>query len=279
MKRCALFTLLLSALAGTLACGFIGGSSPEGPTALVPDGARELVLVDVGEAALNRTDLPAELESGVSSLEIYGDVRQQAVMLLPSGQVTITRGDFDFEDIRTSLREGRFTEVAYRSYNFWESADGGEASALLEEDGYLVSGGFHAVADVLRDLSRDAGLLWNDDDGELNQAMGLTGYGSSDLVTTAGRDCRLNDNTGCRAVAWAFSRGEERRTVVEGAAALIFRDAASAASAAPLIEQAINGNELMTLTDMLTEDATITLRADINRDDFAKLEFPINLGQ
>ena len=279
MKRCALFTLLLLALVGTLACGFIGGSSPEGPAALVPDGARELVLVDVGEAALNRTDLPAKLEGRVSILENYGDVRQQALLSLSSGQVSITKGDFDFEDIRTTLRESGYLETEYRSYDFWESADGREASALLGEDGYLISGDFDAVADVLRDISRDAGLLWNDDDGELKKAMGLTDDESNGLVATAGRDCRLNNNTGCRAVAWAFSRGEERRTVIEATAALLFRDAATAASAAPLVEQAINGNEFMTLTEMSADSDTITVRADINRDDFAKLEIPINLGQ
>ena len=279
MQRCALFILLLTAIAGTLACGFIGGSSPEGPASLVPDGARELVLVDVSEAALNRTDLPAELEGGVSTLENYGDVRQQAALSLASGQVTVTSGDFDFEDIRGSLREGGYTEAAYRGYDLWESADGSEASALLADDGLLISGDFGAVIDVLRDLNRDSGLLWNDDEGELNQVMNLAGDGLVTLITAASRDCRLADNTGCRAVAWAFARGEERRTVIEGTAALLFRDASAAAGAAPVIEQAINANELMALTEIVNIGAIITVRADIDRDDFSELELPVSLGQ
>ena len=161
IKRCALYILLLTAMAAASACGLIGGSSPEGPAQLVPDGARELVLVDVSAAALNRTDLPADLERGVSGLETYGDVRQQALVRLASGQVTVTSGEFDFEDIRDNLRDNGYVEAAYRGYNFWESADAGRAAALLDEDGFLISGDFEAVADVLRSLHRGAGLLHN----------------------------------------------------------------------------------------------------------------------
>ena len=35
----------------------------------------------------------------------------------------------------------------------------------------------------------------------------------------------------------------------------------------------------MTLTEILTTDATITVKTDINRDDFAKLEAPVDLGE
>ena len=98
-------------------------------------------------------------------------------------------------------------------------------------------------------------------------------------MTTVSTDCRLNINDGCIAAAWAFSRGEERRTVIEGNAALMFNDSRAAAGAAPLIEQAVNASELLTLTEILREEETITLKADIDRDDFAQLEFPISLGQ
>ena len=222
MKRCALYVLLLTAAAGTLACGLIGGSAPEGPAALVPDGAREMVLVDVSQAAVNRTDLPAELESGVARLEIFGDVQQQASVSLASGRVTITSGDFGFADIGKSLGDRGYAEAEYRGHELWESSDGSSASALLEEDGFLIEGDLEAVTTVLRSLTRDSGLLWNDGEGELKQAMDLTGEGRESLVTTASQDCGLADNTGCRAVAWMFSRGEDRRTVIEGTAALVF---------------------------------------------------------
>ena len=276
MKRCALFILLLTALAGTVACGLIGGSAPEGPAGLIPDSAREVVLVDVSQAALSRTDLPTDLESQVSRLENYGDVSRQATLSLASGQVTITGGDFDLEDIRKDLGESRYSNSLYRGYDLWLSSNGQEASALLADDGYLISGSADAVVDVLRDVSRGSGLLHNDDDGELNQTLDLAGEG---LVTTVSSDCRLNIDDGCIAAAWAFSRGEERRTVIEGTAALLFRDQTSAAGAAPRIEQVINGGELLTLTEILREEATITLKVDIHREDFAKLQFPISLGE
>ena len=276
MKRSALLLLLLAAIAGTLACGFIGGSSPEGPLGLVPDGARELVVVDVSEAALSRTDLPAELENNVSSLENYGDVRQQATLTLSSGHVVITSGDFDFQDIQDGLNDGGFASSQVRERAFWTSPEGMQAAALLADDGYLVSGDAEAVADVLRDVSRDSGLLWNDDDGDLKQVLDVVGEG---LVRTASRDCRLEDNRGCLAAAWAFSRGEERRTVIEGTAAFRFTDASAASGAAPLIESAVNAIELIALTSVVTDESTVTLTADVNRDDFAALRFPIKLGE
>ena len=276
MKQCALFVVLLAVLAGSLSCGFIRGSAPDGPERLAPDGALELVLTDVEGAALTRTDLPAALESQVSNLETFGDVRQQANLSLPTGQLAIAMGEFDFEDIRNNLRERSYIAATYREFSFWESPDGTQGSALLEDEGYLISGDFAAVVDVLRDKNRDSGLLWNDDEGELNRAMEASGEG---LVATAGRDCQLANNVGCRAVAWAFSRGEERRTVVVGVATLLFRDGTSAAGAIAGIEQSIGNNQIMTLTKILREDAIITLTVDIDREAFPALELPVDLGR
>ena len=276
LNRCALFILLAACIATTVACGLIGGSAPEGPTGLIPDSAREVVLVDVSQAAVNRTDLPADLEGQVSSLEIYGDVRRQATLSLASGNVTITGGDFDLADIRRDLREAGYSSTVYRGFDLWQSSDGRTASALLAEDSFLISGDYKAVIDVLRDVNRGSGLLHNDDDGELKRAIDLTGEG---LVTTVSTNCRLNINDGCIAAAWAFSRGEERRTVIEGTAALMFNSPTAAAGAAPLIEQAVNASGLLTLTEILREEETVTLKTDIDRDDFAQLDFPISLGQ
>ena len=276
MNQCALLILLFSVLGSFLACGVFGGSAPEGPERMVPDDVLELLVVDVGEAALSRTDLPPELESEVSTLENFGDVRKQATLSLPTGEVTLTGGDFHFEDIRNDLREESYTTATYRGDSFLESADGNTAAALLEKEGFYVTGDFDAVVAVLRDNSREEGLLWEDEDGELRRAMELAGEG---LVVTAGRNCQLENNVGCRAVAWAFSRGEERRTVIVGSAALLFRDASAAAGASAGVERAIGTNELVRLTEILTDDATITLRVDIDREDFALLELPINLGR
>ena len=276
MKRRSLLILLAAAMAGSLACGFVRGSAPDGPARMVPDGVHELLVVDVGEAALSRTDLPTKLESDVAGLENFGDVTRLAELSLPSGQVTITEGDFDFEDIRDNLREKGFTTASYREYGFLESDDGSEANALLEDEGFLISGDFAAVVDVLRDNSRDSGFYWNDDEGELKQASELAGDG---LVVTVGRNCQLENNVGCRAVAWAFSRGENRRTVIEGSAALLFRDATAAQGAAATIERSVGTNQLMRLAEILTEGSTITLRVDVKREDFPLLEFPIHLGR
>ena len=276
MRRFCLLTLLVGVLLWSMACGLIGGSSPEGPERMVPDGVLELLVVDVGEAALSRTDLPAALERDVAGLENFGDVTRMAELSLPSGQVTITEGDFDFDVFREEQRGKGFTTSSYRDFGLLEGADGSEAHALLEEEGYLISGDFAAVIDVLRDTSRDSGLLWNDDEGELKQASDLAGDG---LVTSTARNCQLENNVGCRAVAWAFFRGEDRRTVIEGSAALLFRDATAAQGAAATIERSIGTNELMRLTEIITDDAMITLKVDVDREDFALLEFPIHLGR
>ena len=275
MIRCTLLLLLFSVLGSSLACGFFGGSDGEGPLRLVPDDVLELVVVDVAEAALSRTDLPVNLENEVSNLENFGDVRKQASLSLPTGEVNIASGEFDFADIRSSLRDQGYVSSTYREYSFLESPDGRYAAALLEEDGFYLSGDFEAVAAVLRDNSRGEGLLRDDDEGELRQAMDLAGEG---LVITAMGICQLENNVGCRAVAWAFSRGEDRRTVIEGSAVLLFRDASAAADAAAPVERTLGANQLIHLTKITTDDTVIRLRVDVNRDDFALLEFPILLG-
>ena len=275
MIRSVLVVLLVSILVSFLACGIFGGSDDEGPVRMVPDDVFELVVVDVAEAALSRTDLPMDLESQVSNLEDFGDVQRQASLVLPTGQVMIASGDFDFEDIRLSLLNQGYVSSTYREYSFLESGDGQDAAALLEEDGFYVWGDSDAVVAVLRDNGRDQGLLKDDDQGELKQAMERAGEG---LVMTAGGACRLESDLGCRAVAWAFSRGEDRRTVIEGSVALLFRDGPSATAAAASVERAIGENELVHLTEIQTDNDFITLKVDVNRDDFALLDFPILLG-
>ena len=275
MIRCTLLVVLVLVLGSSVACGLFGGSDDDGAVRMVPDDVLELVVVDVAEAALSRTGLPLDLESEVSNLDDFGDVREQASLVLPTGHVMIASGDFDFEDIRVSLRDRGYSSSTYRKYNFLESPDGRDSAALLEEEGFYVWGDSDAVIAVLRDNSRGQGLLRDDSEGELRQAMELAGEG---LVMTAGGACRLEINVGCRAVAWAFSRGEDRRTVIEGSAALLFRDSSSAAAAVASVERAIGTNQLIHITDIQTEDDVVRLRVDVNRDDFALLEFPILIG-
>ena len=276
MIRCTLLAVLVLVLGSSAACGLFGGSDDDGPGRMVPDDVLELVVVDVAEAALNRTDLPMDLESEVSSLDDFGDVRKQASLTLHTGHVMIASGDFDFEDIHSSLRDQGYFSSTYRKYTFLESPDGQDAAALLEEEGFYVWGDSDAVIAVLRDNSRGEGLLKDDDEGELRQAMELVGEG---LVVTAGGACRLESDVGCRAVAWAFSRGEDRRTVIEGSAALLFRDASSAVDALASVERAIGINQLIHLTDIRTDEDVVRVQVDVNRDDFALLEFPILLGR
>ena len=272
MIRFSLIILLLAGLIASLGC-FFGTSAPEGPERLVPDGAKELVIVDVSESARSRTSLPSHLESPVAALEDYGDVRRQVKASLSSGIVTISGGAFDFEKVRSALGNDGYSESEYRDYELWESGNGRSAYALMPDDGFLVQGDLDAVIDVLRDASRDSGQLWNDGKGELKRAMDRTGDG---LVVTASQDCRLVPSNGCRAAAWAFARGE-RLTVIEGTVALLFSNPESAANAAPRIEMAVNSNPLITLTEILTDKTVVTLKADVDREDFAQLRFPIRL--
>lgn len=276
MVRCTLLAVLVLVLGGSVACGLFGGSDDDGPIRMVPDDVLELVVVDVAEAALSRAGLPMSLESEVSSLYDFGDVLKHASLVLPAGQVMIASGDFDFEDIRVSLRDRGYSSSTYRRYGYLESPDGQDYAALLEDEGFYVWGDSDAVIAVLRDNSRGQGLLRDDDEGEVRQAMELVGEG---LVMTAGGACRLESDLGCQAVAWAFSRGEDRRTIIEGSAALLFRDASSAAAAVPSVERAIGTNQLFHLTEISTEEDAVRLQVDVNRDDFALLEFPILLGQ
>ena len=243
MIRFSLIILLLAGLTASSGC-FFGGSAPDGPERLVPDGAKELVIVDVSESALSRTTLPSNLENPVADLEDYGDVRRQVRASLSSGTVTISGGAFDFDKVRESLGDDGYSESEYRDYELWESDNGRSAFALMPDDRFLVQGDPGAVIDVLRDASRDSGQLWNDGKGKLKRAMDRTGEG---LVVTAPENCRLLPSDGCLAAAWAFARGE-RLTVIEGTVALLFPCPETAANAAPRIETAVHANPLVTLT-------------------------------
>ena len=272
MIRFSLIVLLLAGLTASMGC-FFGGSAPEGPERLVPDGAKELVIADVSESALSRTALPSHLESPVAALADFGDVRRQVRTSLSSGAVTISGGAFDFDKVRETLANDGYSESEYRDYELWESGNGRSAFALMPDDGFLLQGDPGAVIDVLRDASRDSGQLWNDGKGELKRAMDRTGDG---FVVTASENCRLEPSDGCLAAAWAFARGE-RLTVIEGSIALLFSSPEAAASAAPRIETAIHAIPLITLTEILTDKTVVTLKADVDREDFAQLRFPIAL--
>ena len=62
------------------------------------------------------------------------------------------------------------------------------------------------------------------------------------LIVSVGGNCQLENNVGCRAVDWVFSRDESRRTVIEGSAAILFRGFGAAAGAAAAIERSIGTN-------------------------------------
>ena len=273
MIRFSLIVLLLAGLTASLGC-FFGSSAPEGPERLVPDGAKELVIVDVSESALSRTTLPANLEGPVEALEDYGDVRRQAKASLSSGAVTLSGGAFDFDKIRETLGDDGYSQSDYRDYELWKSGNGASAFALMPNDGFLLQGNLDAVIDVLRDASRDSGQLWNDGKGELKRAMDRTDEG---FVVTASENCRLAPADGCLAAAWAFARGE-RLTVIEGTVAFLFSSPETAANAAPRIETAIHANPLITLTEILTDKTVVTFKADVDREEFAQLRFPITLA-
>ena len=241
----------------------------------MPDGAKELVIVDVSDSALSRTTLPSNLESPVADLEDYGDVRRQVRTSLSSRTVTISGGAFDFDKVRETLEDDGYSESENRDYELWELGNGRGAFALMPDDGFLVQGDLGAVIDVLRDASRDSGQLWNDGKEVLKRAMDRAGDGLV-VVVTASENCRLLPSDGCLAAAWAFARGE-RLTVIEGTVALLFPNPEAAASAAPRIETAVHANPLVTLTEIITDKTVVTLKADVDREDFAQLSFPIDL--
>ena len=275
MKRFSLLALLLLAvIAGSVGCGVFGSSAPEGPLRLAPDDARELILINTSEAALSRTTLPQEFEDSIAALRDYGDINEQAWLRLPSGTAVVSAGVFDYAGIREVLTEGGHAQTTRRGFELWEAADGLTSRAMLEDDGYFISGATGAVSDVLRAVDRGQGLLWNDGKGELKRALDAMGEG---LLTTASADCRL-DAPGCEAAAWVFARGESRRTL-EGTATLRFRDAESAATAAPAIDRAINANPAIGLVSVTPEEEVVTVQVSIGRDDFGGLEFPLAIRE
>lgn len=110
-------------------------------------------------------------------------------MLIQAGEVEIVSGQFQYDDIRDDLDDANYEESSYRGYELWS---GWRSFALLEGDGFIISGNTEdSVKDVLSNLYRDGGSLENSKDLDIARLLDELDQGAVLLATNADGACTV----------------------------------------------------------------------------------------
>ena len=183
MRRCRvwfswfLLAIVVTAMTGFVACGFIGGSAsvPDNPEELILEDA--LVVSDVDfQAIQDADDLPYPWlrsdedardyqermeddwdDAGYSFDTDIEDVESVLTVRIRNGEYHVVKGELDFVDIRDELEDRDFEEDTYRGFEFWLD-DYNSGVALFEEAGIYIVGRETEVEDVIKAIERGEGL-------------------------------------------------------------------------------------------------------------------------
>ena len=277
----ALIAVMLLAVGG---CGDDDQEADDGATAavlprnafgLLPDDAREFVVIDVEQALTG--DAPSDfedqfddrwseplLESGVD----IDDVSAMVVWDAEGSELVIVWGEMDFDDVRDELDDAGLEEDEYRGFELWDGGRGRWSSAaVLESGGYLVleSGRGERVEDVLRGLSRESGLIGHEDESlvtELLEDVGLGWYTRVEI----GEGCGGLGVRRCEGVVWSSSEGE--RNTVSSVWGYAFRDERSADAALDDVEDLFEEIDGYDLEDVVVEGRLVVARGEIDEDEW-----------
>ena len=163
--------LVLMAVAGflLLSCGESGPPSPGSTLHLVPANAEGFGVLNIAEIKAS-SDLAEAMEIDLSEEFVLGltseDSDEITIAWWEGNSVSVFKGSFDFDDVRDELEEMGLEESSYRGYELWERF------ALLQEDGYLVSGSSpDPVEEVLKNLYRGEGHLAGAEDNDLKRIL------------------------------------------------------------------------------------------------------------
>ena len=152
-----------------------GGGKWEGAVTLIPENAHEVRVWDIAAIVAGDTpiDPPGELEfllgpEGEEGPVSREDISSFAIASLDfsggSEELSVVKGDFDFESFRTLYEAWGLTPETYRGYEVWGTGLGEAKLALLEDEGCLLFGEGSAVKTVLDALDRGSGFLLDDDE-------------------------------------------------------------------------------------------------------------------
>ena len=183
-RTARLVVLMLFSLVVISACGGGSGGSGDsggggakwtGAVTLIPENVHEVRVWDIAAIVAGDTliDPPRELEfllgpegeEGPVSLE---DISSFAIASLDfsggSEELSVVKGDFDFESIRTLYEAWGLASDTYRGYEVWGTGLGDAEIALLEDEGSLLIGEGSAVKTVLDALDQGSGFLLDDNE-------------------------------------------------------------------------------------------------------------------
>ena len=120
------------------------------------------------------------------------------------GTYGVLQGEFDLGSVRSSLKDAGYTGGEYHGYEVWEE---GGAVAILEEEGYLITGKQpEAVRHVLRSLERGR-LMFNDSTHPINPVLKQAGGGWL-AAAIGGCPKMVREDRSCMATAFSASTGD-----------------------------------------------------------------------
>ncbi len=243
---------------------------------LAPSDWPEYQVIDVGRILSGDAppDYRDEFEETWGDTLLHVDVTIDEVSMIvwtreERAILTILQGEFDYEAVRDALSVAGLIEDDYRGFELWEDGLAGtyHAAALIEDQGYIVlgSGSEGSARDVLRGLSRGAGLVGYEDNSDVTSVMRRVGTGWYTRIWI-GEDCLEVDLRRCQAAAWSTMRGGQYEVDVTWS--FMFRDERSAASAQNDIEERLEGADDLMVEDISTDGRFVLATGSLGEDDW-----------
>ena len=182
--------------------------------------------------------------------------------------LVVLEGEFDFEQIRDDLDDGDYEDDQYRGYEIWEGFGWlNDSVAIIEERGWLVTGGADIVKDALRILDRGSGSLLDDADGDLGRALEKAGKGWMVFAGKGEDGCLDFEVQSCRAVGVSFRTGEEDY-LVETTVAVLFRNERTAEAEADNLEEAVEDSFEGDIVEVRVDGEFVIVTAEVDEDEF-----------
>jgi len=267
----------------TVACstvdtgGGTAGALPTGLLSQVPDGYQKVTRWDV--AGLLRAEgleeAPDDFREQWEWTERYGIFMDDVSELVRATDdrddtLILLAGQFDWDDIIDDLDDAGFRDSTYRDVEVW-ARQGKVVLGLLEERNQVVlsTSGVAVVRDAIRALDRGSGFLLEEGNSDMGRAVGRVPQGLHMIVEEG---CSSVDASGCRAMAYSASLGEDKLTLTIDWV-LLFRRESTARSAMRDVEEYFD-NEMpreVDVEDVGQEEEFVLVRGSIDEEDFSLL--------
>ena len=251
---------------------------PTEPIGLAPSNLPEYKVVDVGRILSG--EAPPHYRDEV--VETWGDILlpidvtpEEVAEIVLTGEdrslLTLLQGDFDYEAVRDALSDSGLIKDDYRGFELWEDGTAGvyHAAALIENHGYIVlgSGSPGLVRDVLRGLSRRAGLVGYEDDSDITSVMERAGLGWYTHIWI-GENCLELDVRRCQAAAWSTRAVGQYEVGLTWA--FKFRDERSAASGLKEVRERLGQASDLLIEDISTDGHYTVAYGTLDEDAWAQ---------